>query len=178
MRKSKPYQDLDRELRAAPFSDKIAWQLLEQRREKLHATVCGSLSTNKPPNIDEAARGQLASLGPVAVEVRGLFSGNVNRGRLYLRVYPERRRGSNVFHLIQRALNRPPTDLYVVGVYNLIDDLDAHEAAVLSDMIERWWDRAILRFETDHFWLLSATDDLVLDSAVTEVASLIPHISD
>jgi hypothetical protein len=177
LRKSKAYQDLDRELRAAPFSNKIAWQLLEQRQDKLHATVCGSLSTSKPPNIDEVARGQLASLGPVAVEVRGLFSGNVNRGRLYLRVYPERRHGSNVFHLIQRALNRPQTDLYVVGVYNLIDDLDAQEAAVLNGMIERWWDRAILRFETDHLWLLSAMDDLVLDSAVTEVVSLIPHIS-
>jgi hypothetical protein len=70
--------------------------------------------------------------------------------------------------------NRPQTDLYVVGVYNLVDDLDPCEAAVLSGIIERWWDRAILRFQTDHFWLLGAMDDLVLDSAVAEVVPLVP----
>jgi hypothetical protein len=172
LRESEAYQDLGRELRAAPFADKIAWDLLDRRQDKLHATVCGSLSTNEPPTIDETARRQLASFGPIGIEVRGLFSGNVNRGRLYLRVYPERRHGKNVFHLIQQALNRPQTDLYVVGMYNLFDDLDAHETAGLSDIIERWWGRVVLRFEADHFWLLVAMDDLVLDSAIADVVSV------
>jgi hypothetical protein len=42
--------------------------------------------------------------------------------------------------------------------------------------VERWWDRAILRFQTNYFWLLGAMmDDLVLDAAVMEVVPLIPE---
>ena len=168
LRQSQGYCEIEGELRDSPFSAKIAWRLLDRRRDKLHATVCGSLSTNHPPLIDSAARGQLATLGPVLVELRGLFSGNVNRGRLYLRVYPERRSGANMFHQIQRALGRPVTDLYVVGIWNLTDDLDAAEAAALSEMIERWWDRPILQFEADNLLLLGASDDLLLDSSVID----------
>jgi hypothetical protein len=112
-------------------------------------------------------------LGPISIELRGLFSGNVNVGRLYLRAYPESRNGQNVFRQIQRIMGRRETDLYVVGLYNLTDDLDAAEAAALGDLIERWWSRPILRFEVDHLWLLRATDDLVLDSAVTEAVPLV-----
>jgi hypothetical protein len=42
--RSTSYQELEAELCAAPFSPKIAWNLLEQRRKKLHATICGSLA--------------------------------------------------------------------------------------------------------------------------------------
>ena len=73
-----------------------------------------------------------------------------------------------MFHQIQRALGRPVTDLYVVGIWNLTDDLDAAEAAALSEMIERWWDRPILQFEADNLLLLGASDDLVLDSSVID----------
>lgn len=160
------YQMLDAELRAAPFARKVAWQVLGQRRERLHATVCGGLGT-EPPIIEPAARSALARLGPIAAEVRGLFSGNVNRGRLYLRVYPEQRAGTNLLHAVQRALGRPTTDFYVVGVWNLMDDLDADEAAFLAALIERWWSRTLLRVEADELWLLGARDDLVLDAEIS-----------
>src|SRR5687768_5255286 len=166
-------QRSDTELRSAPFSAKVAWHLLDQRCDKLHATICGSLSVAEPPVLDSAARSELAKLGPVGVELRGLFSGNVNCGRLYLRVYPERRHGGNVFHLIQQALGRPVTDLYVVGIWNFMDDLDGAEARALAGVIERWWDRPIMRFEADRLWLLGASDDLVLDSSVIEVLRLV-----
>ena len=172
LRRSEAYSELESELRCSPFSTKLAWRLLDQRRDKLHATVCGSLSTNCPPSIAPAVRRELATLGPVMVEVRGLFSGNVNRGRLYLRVYPERRKGGNMFHRIQRTLGRPVTGLYVVGIWNLTDDLNPAEATALRDMIERWWDRPILQFEADSLWLLAASDDLVLDSSVWEILPL------
>jgi hypothetical protein len=109
---------------------------------------------------------------PCGGRAAGLFSGNVNRGRLYLRAYPERRGGSNVFHLIQHALGRPQTDLYVVGLYNLVDDLDPEEAAALDGLIEKWWDGVILRFAADHLWLLGASDDLALDSVVADIIPL------
>jgi hypothetical protein len=173
MSSSPAYRAVEEELRGSSFSGKIAWHLLEQRQAKLHATLCGSLSIEHPPSIDADARRKLAALGPLTVELRGIFSGNVNCGRLYLRVYPERRSGTNVFHLIQHALRRPTTDLYVVGIWNLIDDLDPHEARALSELIERWWNRPILSLEVDHLCLLGSSDDLALDSSVEEVLPLI-----
>jgi hypothetical protein len=167
------YGDLDDEMRAAPFAGKIAWDVLGQRKDKLHATICGSLSTGTPPVLDQGQRRELTRFGPVSVELRGLFSGNVNRGRLYLRAYPESRDGENVFRQIQRGVGCRETDLYVVGLYNMTDDLDAAEAAALAALIDRWWDRTILRFEIDHLWLMGASDDLVLDSAVEETVPLV-----
>lgn len=170
---SPAYHELDAEMRAAPFAGKVAWDLLDRRSDKLHATICGSLATGVPPLIGQQQRGALAELGPITVELRGMFSGNVNRGRLYLRAYPESRNGENVFRQIQRSLGCRETDLYVVGLYNLTDDLNAAETAALASLIDRWWDRTILRFEIDHLWLTGASDDLVLDSAVEESISLV-----
>jgi hypothetical protein len=172
LRRAPAYAELTADLRAAPFGSKIAWRIVEARQHKLHATVCGSLSTGEPPVISDEAGAALRGIGPISVEVRGLFSGNVNRGRLYLRVYPERRGTTNVFHDVQRALGRPLTDLYVVGVWNLTEDLTAAETDALAGLIDRWWDRTIFRFQADRFWLLGARDDLVLDSSIAEEVRL------
>jgi hypothetical protein len=166
------YRDLDAEMRALPFSEKIAWDLLERREDKLHATICGSLSAGEPPELIQSGLRELARLGPIHVELRGVFSGNVNKGRLYLRAYPESRNGENVFRQVQRSIGCRETDLYVVGLYNLMDDLDAVEAAALASLIERWWNRTILRFDIDHLWLMGASDDLVLDSAIAKTIPL------
>lgn len=170
---SAAYRALHAELGASPLAGKIAWDIIEQRGPKLHATICGSLGTgNTPPRLDAARREDLARLGPVSVELRGLFSGNVNLGRLYFRVYPEKRDGINMFHRIQQVMGRRETSLYVVGIYNLVDDLDAVEAAALRQLIDRWWHEPILRFQADALWLLGADDDLVLESTVAETLSL------
>lgn len=171
LRRSGAFLALESELRAAPFAGKIAWEILPRRSDRLHATVCGSLGLGTPPEIGADQRLALADLGPVTVELRGLFSGDVNRGRLYLRAYPERRDAGNAFHMLQAAMGRPQTDLYVVGLYNLTDDLDATEAAALSDILARWWERPLLRFEARELWLLAARDDLVLDA---EIAGRLP----
>jgi hypothetical protein len=170
---SPAYGELDEAMRASPFASKIAWDLLGRRKDKLHATICGSLSTGGPPVLSPMQRQELAKIGPVRVALRGLFSGNVNRGRLYLRAYPESREGENVFRRIQRSLGRRETDLYVVGLYNMTDDLDAGEAAALASLIDRWWDRTILQFTVDRLWLMGACDDLVLDSEITESVPLV-----
>lgn len=173
LQQSAAYRELDAELRAAPFAGKIAWDLLPRRRTKLHATVCGSLAIGADaPSFDIRQRSTLAEVGTFSVELRGLFSGNGYVGRLYLRLYPEKRQDENVLKKIQRALGRRETDLYVVGVWNLIDDLDPSEAAALAGIIERWWDRPLLTIEVDRLWLLAASDDLVLESEVTGVISL------
>jgi hypothetical protein len=171
---SAAYQALDAELRASPLAPKIAWNIAERRRHKLHATVCGSMATGeRPPVLGAGQRDALRRLGPVTVELRGLFSGNVNRGRLYLRAYPEKRDGLNVFHQIQKVVGRRTTSLYVVGVHNLIDDLDASQCSILSELLARWWDRPIASFRAEALWLLGATDDLVLESETVEILPLL-----
>jgi hypothetical protein len=169
---SDAYRELEAELRAENFAPKIAWDLLERRRDRLHATVCGTLSRIEAPQVDAHQREALARLGPLHMEVRGLFSGNINIGRLYLRVYPERRGGGNVCHEIQRIFSRPPGDLFLIGLFNLTDHLDAGEAEGLDELLQRWWDRLLLRFEADHLWLMGASDDLVLDSTIAETIAL------
>lgn len=160
---------LEAELRAQPFAHKIAWDIAARRRGKLHATLCGA-----PVVLDEAQRQALRAVGPITVELRGLFSGNVNLGRLYLRVYPEKRDGENLLARLQRMLGKRWTGLYPVGLHNLIDDLDPQEAAALAALIERWWERPILRWQVDALWLLGSHDDLVLDGGVEETISLVP----
>lgn len=161
---SPPMQELEAALRRAPFADKIAWDLLPRRRNVLHATVCGGLGAGPPPSIDEERLAALAALGPFEVELRGLFSGDVNVGRLYLRVYPEALgSGDDALRSVQRALGRPTTDLWPAGLLNLLDDLTATEAAALERLIAEWWETPLLRFTATRLWLLGARDDLVLD---------------
>ena len=169
--RSELYRAMEAELRAAPFAHKVAWDLLPKRKGKLHVTICGSLGSEPFP-FSERQIDTLKGSGPIWVELRGLFSGNLNLGRLYLRAYPERRDGDNAVRQLQRMLGRRETDLYVVGVYNLLNDLDAAEAAALSGLIESWWERPLLRFRADRLWLLGASDDLVLDSEVIRVVPL------
>ena len=169
---SQAFARLDDEMRRAPFAGKIAWDILPRRAGRLHATLCGTLSTGDAPVIDTAMREALSRIGPFQVELRGLFSGNVNRGRLYLRAYPEKRGGTNPFQAVQAAFGRQPGDLYLVGLYNLTDDLDAGETAALAALIERWWDVPLLRFEATSLWVLGARDDLVLDAELAQVLPL------
>jgi hypothetical protein len=169
---SEPFQRLDAEMRAAPFAAKIAWDILPRRAQRLHATLCGTLSTGDAPVISYDTRQALARIAPFAVDLRGPFSGNVNRGRIYLRVYPEKRDGLNPIHAVQAAFGRPPGDLYLVGLYNLTDDLDAGETAALAEIIARWWDVSLLRFTVSDLWVLGASDDLVLDSQIADRLAL------
>jgi hypothetical protein len=169
---SASFARLDEEVRRAPFAGKIAWDILPRRTDRLHATLCGTLSTEDAPAIDTAMREAISSIGPFQVELRGMFSGNVNQGRLYLRLYPENRDGANPIHAIQAAFGRQPGDLYLVGLYNLTDDLDAGETAALAALIERWWDVPLLRCEAKALWVLGACDDLVLEATLPEILPL------
>jgi hypothetical protein len=173
LRKSPAYRTLEAQLRAR-FAGKMAWSILDARWDKLHATICGSLQTGERSfAIDPVQCEALRAGGAISVELRGLFSGNINHGRIYLRVYPEKRDGGNPLHRLQDLLGTRRTDLYLVGMYNLQDHLDPAEASDLAGMIEQWWDRTILRFTVDRLWLQSSIDDLVLDSRVEQVIPLL-----
>lgn len=163
LERSRPWQDLQEELRSQTFAPKIAWDLLPRRRALLHATVCGSLSQDE---IERMRTDGLAGIPPFDIELRGLFSGNINIGRLYLPVFPERAGGQNVIHRIQRAFGRPITSMYLVGMHNLVDHLTDAETAALVDLIGRWHGRPLARLTITELWLLGSHDDLVLDASV------------
>jgi len=171
LRASPAFLALEEELKAAPFAAKIAWEILPKRSDRLHATVCGSLGLDEPPVIAPDVRAALSQIEPFEVELRGLFSGNVNRGRLYLAAYPEKRDGSNMLQAVQAAFGRKPGDLWLVGLYNLKDDLDAAETAALAEIVSRWWGRPLLRFTASELQLMGASDDLVLDA---QIQALLP----
>lgn len=172
LRASSTFLALEAELKAAPFAGKIAWDILPKRQDRLHATVCGSLSLAEPPAISAETHNALRRIEPFSVELRGLFSGNVNRGRLYLPVYPEKRAGRNTLQEVQAAFGRAPGDLWLVGLYNLTDDLDAAETASLADIVARWWNRPLLGLTVSELQVMGASDDLVLDAHVETVLPL------
>ncbi|MCO5093089.1 hypothetical protein [Bosea sp. (in: a-proteobacteria)] len=172
LRASPAFLALEGSLRAAPFAGKIAWDLLPKRRERLHATVCGSLGLATPPAITAETREALRRIGPFTMELRGLFSGNVNRGRLYLPVYPEKRGGRNPLQQVQAAFGRAPGDLWLTGLYNLADDLDAAETAALGRIVARWSNVPLLRLAVTELRVIGACDDLVLDGHVEAVLPL------
>jgi hypothetical protein len=168
------FREMEDQLRRSIVAPKISWDIVERRKDRLHATIAGSLGEGEPaPVLPPDALAALARLGPLRVQLRGLFSGNVNRGRLYLKAYPETCDGQNPFQLIQRLLGRTATDLYVVGLYNLTDHLTPDEATVLAQIIERWWQQDLLEITVHELWLLSSCDDLVLDSRIENHISLL-----
>jgi hypothetical protein len=170
---SPAFRQLDDDIRRAPFATKIAWDIIDRRADRLHATIAGSLGEGEvAPGLSADMLLALADLGPFRIRVQGLFSGNINTGRLYLKVYPEWRNGANIIHSVQRILGRPSTDLYLVGLYNLKDHLTANETAALARIIENWWALPLLEMEVTELWLLSSRDDLVLDSRIEQRISL------
>ncbi|WP_336812974.1 hypothetical protein [Bosea sp. MMO-172] len=172
LRASPAFLTLEGELKAASFAHKIAWNILPKRQDRLHATVCGSLSLAEPPAIVAETREALRRIEPFSVELRGLFSGNVNRGRLYLPVYPEKRDGQNTLQEVQGAFGRVPGDLWLIGLYNLTDDLDAEETSALAEIVARWWGKSLLRLTVSELQVMGASDDLVLDAHIETVLPL------
>lgn len=151
------------ELRTGPLAGKLAWDILPKRRHRLHATLCGSLTADRP---DDETLAACRGIGPIRVAVRGLFSGNINLGRLYLRLYPEIMAGSPAFHAVQRVFGKAPGSLFLAGMFNLTDHLDVHETGWLARLIATNWQTHYADFVLRDLWLLESTDDLVLDSRI------------
>jgi hypothetical protein len=96
----------------------------------------------------------------------------VNVGRLYLPVYPQKVGGGNILRRAQSAMNRPLTDMFLVGMWNFVDDLTVHESRALQDMLRAWRGSCVLRARVRQLWMLEASDDLVLDGRIDEVIEL------
>ncbi len=157
-------------LSASPLAAKIAWHVMPMRRARLHATLCGSLTAGE---LASPFRERLASLEPFSLRVGGVFAGRKNAGRIYLKLHPELRDGTNMFDAVQAAFGRTPSRFYVAGVWNLTDHLDEAETAALVGWLARWRDATVAETRLDALHLLASHDDLVLDARVVEAIALI-----
>ncbi len=166
------FRTIDQGLRDGPLAPKICWTSFDARKAVLHATLCSTLATGDPYPANPAWRDALAGMAPFAVDLRGLFSGSINRGRLYLKVYPEMRNGENCIHAVQRAFGRRQTALYVAGIYNLTDHLDTKETAWLAAFLAQHRDTPLATLTVETLWMQGVRDDLALDSEVAEIIRL------
>lgn len=165
---SPAFHRMDAEVRHASFGQKINWARVHERRHKLHATVCNSISVGDAPQFTNELRHELKSVGPIHCEIRGLFSGTLNVGRLYLKVYPERKSEGNPLHRIQQILGARLADVYLVGLYNLVDDLGPDETSALSAVIGRWWHTPLAHIQSVDLAVMGTLDDLALNSMIVE----------
>lgn len=161
------------ELKTTKFAQKISWETFAQRKNKLHATICSTISIGQEPLIQERVYNELSAIGPVAIRICGIFSGSVNIGRLYLKVYPELRDGKNMCHEIQKICDTTLTNLYVVGLFNFVEELDSSETQALKEFIDRWQHCEFVQLNLEDLWMLKSKDDLVLDGSIAKVIPLV-----
>jgi hypothetical protein len=164
--RSETFRQFEAELRSFSFSDKIAWQLGDERAGKLHATVVGGLSEKDIARCAEAAAGALAPLGAVSLRIGGPFLGRINTGRIYLPVYPCCHDGKDVFTLVQSACGARLSRFYVIGYYHLAAPLTVAETADLAGLAERWRRRVLAELPVTSFVVMATNDDLALSGRV------------
>lgn len=157
------FQAIEAELKAGAAGPAIAWDIGRRRRDVLHATLAGPFD---PAAGDACARAAQAWLGAGAPAIRlgGPFVGDRNHGRIYLRVYPECRAGTDVFADLQRAVGARVSGFYAVGLWHLDRDLDPTAAAALGAWLDRHWTAEIAILPQPRLGMLRTTDDLAIHS--------------
>ena len=158
---SASFQVVDAALRKSSFADKIAFDLCERRAAKLHVTLGSGLAR---PDLDQHARAvarQVARLGALRFKLLGPFLGSKNTGRIYFPAYPEKVGGQDVFGLIQDALGVARTRFYVLGYYNLVEELDPKETSALQRIVDEN-QVEMLRVQSEACFIQATNDDLVL----------------
>jgi hypothetical protein len=157
-------QDVERDLARRSFAAKIAWALLPRRASKLHVTLAGNLEPAALARHADSVRRALAEPLPLRYRLGGPFCGEKNHGRIYFTAHPERVDGGDAFARLQASVGAATTGLYVLGYYNLLDELTPPEAAELGDFLERWRDASVAELEATSLVILAHHDDLALDS--------------
>jgi hypothetical protein len=156
------FRAVDAALRNSRFADKIAFDLCERRASKLHVTLGSGLARSELDQLARAVARQLARVGALRFKLLGPFLGSKNTGRIYFPAYPENLGGQDVFGLVQDALGVRRTRLYVLGYYNLAEELDPEEACALQRIVEDWSQVEMLRVQSDVCFIQATNDDLVL----------------
>ena len=81
-------QALELAMRSASFAPKIAWDICERRRPRLHATLAGGIQEADLDRVVALVQDLLDQIGPISVCLKGPFVGTRNTGRIYFPVYP------------------------------------------------------------------------------------------
>lgn len=163
---SEAFQVLDHTMRSARFAPKIAWDLCERRRWRLHATLASGFAEADLDRVIASVQRALEVTDPVSICLKGPFIGDRNFGRIYFPVYPQQIDGRDAFALVQEGVGSSPTRLYVVGYYHMCVELDAAETAELAELIDRWRDRVIATATISALEMYATNDDLALSARV------------
>ena len=156
------FQALERQMAAASFAGKIAWDLGRQRRGHLHATLASGLTAADVDRAAAALARLLPDLGTLRFRLGGPLVGNRNWGRIYLPAYPGRVAGGDPFARMQAAVGAAASGFYGVGYYHLADPLDPAETADLARILAEWEGATVAELPLDHLELHATNDDLAL----------------
>ena len=159
-------QALELAMKSSSFAPKIAWEMSELRRSRLHATLASGISEADLDRCAAAVQDRLDEIGSISVCLKGPFQGTRNTGRIYFPVYPQNIRGEDPFALIQKSIGVAPTKLYLVGYYNMSQELDPLETRELAELIDRWRDRIVVTTTIPFLELYATNDDLALSARV------------
>jgi hypothetical protein len=158
-------QALELAMKSASFAPKIAWEIGERRRLRLHATLAGVLETDLDRCV-VVVQALLDQIGPISVCLKGPFLGTRNFGRIYFPVYPQNIRGGDPFARVQKIIGVAPTKLYLVGYYHMREELDPLETRELAELIDQWRDRIVVTTTIPLLELYATNDDLALSARV------------
>lgn len=159
-------QALDLAMKSASFAPKIAWELGERRRSRLHATLAGGIQEVDLDRVAARVQELLDETGPLSVCLRGPFMGTRNTGRIYFPVYPQKIGGKDALALVQQRIGISPTQLYLVGYYHMREEFDPTETGELSELIDRWRDRVVVETAIRFLEVYAVNDDLALSARV------------
>ena len=166
LRQTTTFIEIEKALRNASFTNKIAWDLLEKRKNLLHATISSGLNDNCIELAIESLQTFLDTQPVKKYRLGGVFMGPVNTGRLYLKVYPEATVSGHIFGEIQSLLGLKQTEFFLVGYFNLTDHLNQPETMELSEILNRFCNETLWEEELRELWLISTQDDLVLSGKI------------
>jgi hypothetical protein len=159
-------QALELAMKSSGFAPKIAWEMCELRRSRLHATLASGISEADLDRCAAAVQDRLDEIGSIPVCLKGPFQGTRNTGRIYFTVYPQNIRGEDPFALVQKSIGVAPTKLYLVGYYHMSQELDPLETRELAELIDRWRDRIVVTTTIPFLELYATNDDLALSARV------------
>ena len=159
-------QALELAMKSSGFAPKIAWEMCELRRSRLHATLASGISEADLDRCAAAVQDRLDEIGSISVCLKGPFQGTRNTGRIYFPVYPQNIRGEDPFALVQKSIGVAPTKLYLVGYYHMSQELDPLETRELAELIDRWRDRIVVTTTIPFLELYATNDDLALSARV------------
>lgn len=157
-------QALELAMKSSGFAPKIAWDICERRSAQLHATLAGGVPESDLDRHAAVVQDLLDQIGSISVCLKGPFLGTRNTGRIYFPVYPQKIGGEDAFALVQKSIGVSQTKLYLVGYYHMRSEFDPLETRELSELIDQWRDRIVVRTTVPFLELHATNDDLALSA--------------